>query len=171
MLPIRTERLVLRRFARDDRERFLAYRRHPDVARYQSWDESFGDDEADRFLDEMTTAPEWRLGHWFQVAVERADDGVLLGDVAFWPDHDGGTVEIGYSLHPDAQGRGYASEAVTALIRALRDRGADTVVAGCDPSNAASIRLLERLGFAFDGMVDGERTYRLAISGVATFGP
>jgi len=169
VLPIRTERLVLRRFTRDDRERFLAYRRHPDVARYQSWDVTYADDEADRFLDEMTTAPEWRPGHWFQVAVER--DGELIGDVAFWPDHDGGTVEIGYSLHPDAQGRGYASEAVAALVRALRDRGADAVVAGCDPDNAASIRLLERLGFAFEGIVDGERTYRLAISGVSTFGP
>ena len=171
MLPISTERLRLRRFTRDDRERFLEYRRHPDVARHQGWDESYSGEDADRFLDAMTTAPEWRPGHWFQVAIERSADGVLLGDVAFWPDHDGGTVEIGYSLHPDAQGNGYASEAVTALIRALRDRGADTVVAGCDPNNAASIRLLERLGFAFDGVVDGERTYRLAISGVSTFGP
>ena len=171
MLPIRTERLLLRRFTLEDRARFLEYRRHPDVARYQSWDESYADADADEFFDEMTTAAEWRLGHWFQVAIERADDGRLLGDAAFWPDHDGGTVEIGYSLHPDAQGQGYASEAVTALIKALRDRGAHTVVAGCDPDNDASIRLLERLGFAFDGIVDGERTYRLAISGVATFGP
>ena len=171
MLPIRTERLVLRRFAREDRDRLLEYRRHPDVARYQSWDVTYSGEDADRFLDEMTTAPEWRLGHWFQVAIERASDGVLLGDAAFWPDHDGGTAEIGYSLHPEAQGQGYASEAVTALIRALRDRGVETVVAGCDPDNDASIRLLERLGFEYDGIVDGERTYRLAISGVATFGP
>lgn len=171
MLPIRTDRLVLRRFTVDDRARFLSYRRHADVARFQSWGESFSEEEADRFLDEMTTAPEWRLGHWFQVAVERTSDGLLLGDVAFWPDHDGGTVEIGYSLHPDAQGHGYASEAVAALVRALRDRGVATVVAGCDPDNASSIRLLERLGFAFDGVVEGERTYSLAISGVSTFGP
>jgi len=171
MLPIRTERLVLRRFTDADRERFLAYRRHPDVARHQSWDASYSDADADAFFADMTTAPEWRPGHWFQVAIERAEDGVLLGDLAFWPDHDGGDVEIGYSLHPDSQGAGYASEAVSAMVRALRDRGATAVVAGCDVDNTASARLLERLGFAFDGIVDGERTYRLAIAGTATFGP
>jgi RimJ/RimL family protein N-acetyltransferase len=168
-LPISTARLVLRRFTSDDRPAFLAYRRHPDVARYQSWDETYSDAAADEFFAEMTTAPVWRPGHWFQVAIEH--DGVLVGDVAFWPDPDGTEVEIGYSLHPDDQGKGYASEAVVALLRALRDQGVTAVVAGCDLDNGPSARLLERLGFDFTGIVDDERTYRLAITGTSTFGP
>jgi RimJ/RimL family protein N-acetyltransferase len=168
-LPITTARLVLRRFRDDDRPAFLAYRRHPDVARHQSWDESYSDAAADEFFAEMTTAAVWRPGSWFQVAVEH--DGVLVGDVAFWPDPDGAEVEIGYSLHPDHQGKGYASEAVVALLRALRDEGVAAVVAGCDVDNEPSARLLERLGFELTGIEDGERTYRLAIEGTATFGP
>lgn len=168
-LPIRTERLVLRRFRDDDRPGFLAYRRHPDVARYQSWDVDYADAAADSFFAEMTTAPVWRPGEWFQVAVEH--DGTLIGDVAFWPDPDGAEVEIGYSLHPDHQGKGFASEAVAALVRALREQGARTVVAGCDVDNVASARLLERLGFARAGVQDGERIYRLAIAGTSTRGP
>ncbi len=168
-LPIRTERLVLRRFEPGDRATFLAYRRHPDVARYQSWDTDYSDDAADSFFAEMTTAAVWRPGSWFQIAIEH--DGVHIGDVAFWPDPGGGEVEIGYSLHPDHQGHGFASEAVTALLRALREQGVRTVVAGCDLDNAPSARLLERLGFAFAGIEDGERIYRLAIEGDSTRGP
>jgi RimJ/RimL family protein N-acetyltransferase len=168
-LPVRTERLVLRRYRGDDRTAFVAMRRHPDVARYQSWPVSYADDAADSFLAEMTTAVFWRPGAWFQVAVER--DGTFVGDVAFWPDPLEPIVEIGYSLHPDFQHRGYASEAVGALIRLLRDHGTEVIVAGCDLDNVPSARLLERLGFDFTGIEDGERIYRLAIAGTATFGP
>jgi RimJ/RimL family protein N-acetyltransferase len=168
-LPVATARLVLRRFRNEDRAAFLAMRRHPDVARHQSWDVDFSDRAADEFLAEMTTASFWRPGSWFQVAVER--DGAFIGDVAFWPDPIERVVEIGYSLHPDHHGHGYATEAVRALIGMLRDRGAATVVAGCDIDNERSARLLERLGFEPTGIDDGERTYRLAIEGTATFGP
>jgi RimJ/RimL family protein N-acetyltransferase len=168
-LPIETARLVLRRFRPEDRATFLAYRRHPDVARYQSWDTDYSDDAADSFFAEMTSAAVWRPGSWFQIAIER--DGAHIGDVAFWPDPDGSQVEIGYSLHPDHQGRGYASEAVVALLRALRDQGVESVVAGCDVDNASSARLLERLGFELTGIEDGERIYRLAIAGTSTRGP
>jgi RimJ/RimL family protein N-acetyltransferase len=168
-LPIRTERMVMRRFELTDRAGFLRYRRHPDVARHQSWDASYSDDDADAFLAEMTTAEVWRPGHWFQVALEH--DGQLIGDVAFWPDPKRPEAEIGYSLHPDNHGRGFASEAVRALVAWLADGGITTVVAGCDVENASSARLLERAGFSFVGVEDGERIYRLAIEGVSTLGP
>lgn len=165
-LPIRTDRLVLRRFRPDDRDAFVAMRRHPDVARYQSWDEDYSDEAADSFVAEMTTVEPWRAGHWFQVAIEH--DGDFVGDVAFWPDPDADRCEIGFSLRPEHQGRGLATEAVAALIGAL---GVRTVVAGCDPANHRSAALLERLGFEYEGIEDGERVYRLAIEGVSTFGP
>jgi RimJ/RimL family protein N-acetyltransferase len=168
-LPIRTDRLVLRRFRAADRDAFLVMRRHPDVARHQSWDEDFSDAAADAFFAEMLAVPFWRPGAWFQVAIEH--DGAFVGDVAFWPDPDEQLVEIGYSLHPDHQRKGYAIEAVAALVRALRDHGAQAVVAGCDVGNERSAHLLERLGFTFTGIEDGERIYRLAIAGTATFGP
>lgn len=168
-LPIRTERLVLRRFRDEDRAAFVGYRRHPDVARHQSWDVDYSDEAADAFMAEMTTAAAWRPGEWFQVAVEH--DGVLIGDVAFWLDPARPAAEIGYSLHPDHQGRGYAGEAVAALLAALGAGGITRVEAGCEPENVASQRLLERSGFSFVGVEDGERVYRLAIDGDSTRGP
>ena len=168
-LPIRTERLVLRRYRHDDRAAFVGMRRDPEVARHQSWDADYSVEAADAFLAEMTTAAFWRPGRWLQIAVEC--DGTFVGDVAFWPDPHEPFVEIGYSLRLEYQHRGYASEAVVALVRLLRDHGTEVVVAGCDLDNTSSARLLERLGFAFTGIEDAERIYRLAISGAATLGP
>ena len=169
-LPIRTSRLVLRRFRDDDRERFLAYRRHPDVARYQGWDVDYSDDQADRFLAEMTTAAFWRPGEWFQIAIEL--DGVLLGDIGMHAGDTNDSVELGYSLHPDAQGNGFVSEAIAGLVRALARRGVTEVVAWCDVQNDRSIAVLERLGFERGAEpIDGEWFYRLAIAGTSTRGP
>ena len=52
---IRTDRLILRRFSVDDVESFAAYRSDPVVARYQSWDPPFTQDQAQDFVDALAT--------------------------------------------------------------------------------------------------------------------
>jgi ribosomal-protein-alanine N-acetyltransferase len=60
--------------------------------------------------------------------------------------------EIGYSVVRDVRGRGVASEAVRALIEEAFERAAlSRINAYCVPENAPSRRLLERLGFRFEG--------------------
>jgi ribosomal-protein-alanine N-acetyltransferase len=74
-----------------------------------------------------------------------------------------GVVEIGYSMIPDRRRRGYASEAAAALVDWARSQeDVETVVAACDRENVASIRTLERLGFARTGMDGDEIRWRLA---------
>jgi RimJ/RimL family protein N-acetyltransferase len=56
--------------------------------------------------------------------------------------------EIGFILHPDAWGMGYAQEALQAILeRAFKVHRLPSVEADVDPRNAASLRLLTRLGF------------------------
>jgi RimJ/RimL family protein N-acetyltransferase len=62
---------------------------------------------------------------------------------------------IGYTLRPDRQGQGFGTESVGALVDALIERGVVRVVATIDPHNVRSARLLERLGFRFDGRAVG----------------
>ena len=83
------------------------------------------------------------------------DSGRIVGGVGFLsaPETDG-SVEIGYGLAPSAQGHGYATEAVQALVALARAQGAATVVAMTDPGNAASHRVLERCGFVRDGEIE-----------------
>src|SRR6185369_2605949 len=55
--------------------------------------------------------------------------------------------EIGWSLHPDAQGHGYATEAARELLRlGFEDLGLHRIVADADPRNTGSLRIMERLG-------------------------
>ncbi|HSK69928.1 MAG TPA: GNAT family N-acetyltransferase [Candidatus Limnocylindria bacterium] len=61
------------------------------------------------------------------------------------------TMELGFLFHPGYWGRGYAREACGALVREAFAHGAHRVYAECDPDNAPSWRLLERLGFRREG--------------------
>jgi len=82
-------------------------------------------------------------------------DGRAVGKAGFYVMPD-----VGYILHPDVWGRGLAHEAVGAVIdHVFRTRDVRTLTADVDPENAASIRLLERLGFVRTGAA--ERTWHI----------
>jgi RimJ/RimL family protein N-acetyltransferase len=86
-----------------------------------------------------------RYGAW---AVERPD-GVVAGTVLFKPLPDGvGEVEVGWHLHPDSWGRGYATEAARAVIERGFDAGVPEVYAVVRPGNDASVAVCRRLGMA-----------------------
>ena len=70
-------------------------------------------------------------------------DGRAIGKAGCWR-----LPEIGFILHPEVWGRGYAREAMTAVIAHLfATRGLEEIIADVDPRNTASIGLLLRLGF------------------------
>ena len=100
------------------------------------------------------------FGIWLMI--ERAS-GTVVGDVGFTgtPAADG-SAEIGYSVVPSRRRRGYATEAVRALLAwASAQREVAAVVAGCDRDNIPSIRLLERLGFERIGERDDQVRWQL----------
>jgi GNAT superfamily N-acetyltransferase len=93
----------------------------------------------------MATAQADVPGDWLQIAVARAGDGSLVGDCALAPQsHEARTVEIGFFIAPEHQGRGYAREAVSLLLHYLFGQlGKHRVTASCDSRNAPSVRVLE----------------------------
>ena len=83
-------------------------------------------------------------------------DGVYAGYAQLVPIESGW--EIGYHIVREMTGRGYATEAVQAFLPVMMDRLSLTQVAGiCDAENAASIRVLEKCGFA--RVFEGEALY------------
>jgi RimJ/RimL family protein N-acetyltransferase len=146
-LPFQTSRLVLRRFIAADLMPFLAYRNDPEVARYQSWT-SFSREAAMVFINEMAHAPIAQIGEWFQVAIAEKTTNRLVGDIGLCiAAANPAIVEIGFTLARQEQGQGYACEAVRACIGRLFEAGTIHRVVGiCDARNAASIKLLTRLG-------------------------
>ena len=79
--------------------------------------------------------------------IER-DSGELIGDAGLsLLDGRGPEVEVGYTLARAWWGKGYATEAAGALLTAgFDDFGLDEIVAVADPANAASTRVLEKIG-------------------------
>lgn len=79
----------------------------------------------------------------------REEERTLVGGAGWMgPPDPTGAAAIGYGIVPAQQRRGYATEGAGALVRwALAQPTVHRVVAGCEADNAASIRVLEKLGF------------------------
>ncbi|MDQ3577029.1 MAG: GNAT family N-acetyltransferase [Actinomycetota bacterium] len=151
--PIMTDRLILRPFVDDDLDVLYSIQSRPDVARFLYWEP--------RTREEVAVALRGRLAmtkiehecDTILLAVTRAADGVLLGDVNLrWTteDHRGG--EIGFVFHPDHQGHGYAREAAAEMLRlGFEELALHRVIGRLDAANTASARLLSRLGMRLEG--------------------
>jgi RimJ/RimL family protein N-acetyltransferase len=149
--PIRTGRLVLRRWRDEDRAPFAAMNADPRVAEHLS--KTLTREESDAFLDRI----EWRFEtRGFGVfAVEVADSAEFAGFVGltvptfeapFMP-----CVEIGWRLAPAHWGRGYATEAARASLAFGFDRlGLAEIVSFTVPANVRSWRVMERIGMTHD---------------------
>lgn len=146
-LPIETERLLLRRLQPGDVERFAGYRADAELARYQGW-EPMSMGEAAAFISEMSGAPCFVVETWVQIAIAERPAGAIVGDIGLCLNAQG-ELEFGFTLRRESQRKGFATEAIRALIDALRFRPeVHRAVGIVDARNAASIRVLERLGMA-----------------------
>jgi len=151
-LPLHAGPVRLRPLQPADLEPFLAYRGDPDVGRYQGWS-SMSPTEAAAFIDTMgalarlSVHSPWPEGEWVQIGIARAADDLLVGDIGLLHEAPG-QVQLGFTLARDAQGRGWAQAALRPLCDSLlATPGSRCLRAISDSRNAASLRLLGRLGF------------------------
>ena len=153
---IRTKRLTLRPYAPADTEQLVALLTHPEVTKTFM--------VPDFATPEQAVALVSRL-----VAMSRPEDtahleyGICLDDRLIGFVNDCGIeedeIEIGYVVSPDEQGRGYATEAVRAVLEELRGMGFRRVTAGYFEGNKASRRVMEKCGMQPIGETD-EEEYR-----------
>jgi aminoglycoside 6'-N-acetyltransferase len=138
--------MTLRRLSPGDLADFQAYRRDPEVGRWQGWTPQ-PDAHALAFLNEMATVPLFQPGEWTQLGIADALTGQLIGDLGIHVSADGREAEFGFSLARSAQGRGIAGAAVRAAVAQVFEHTAvERIHAQTDARNTACIRLLERLG-------------------------
>lgn len=148
-MEIVTARLTLRSARPGDLEAMHAVLSDPRATRWWSTPPHDSLEQTAAWLDSMiANGPDHP-----DFVVER--DGLVIGKAGFWRLPD-----VGYILHPDYWGQGIAGEAVGAAIdHVFATRDLDDLTADVDPDNAASIRLLERLGFVKTGFA--ERTWNI----------
>lgn len=116
--PLETKRLLPRPFVAEDFDAVFAMQSRPDVTHYLYWDA--------RTEDEVRSALEKKIagiairseGDALFLAVVLKSTDELVGDIVLhWVSREHRTGEIGFIVHPDHQGHGYATEAVRVLLR------------------------------------------------------
>ncbi|MEF2278090.1 GNAT family N-acetyltransferase [Deinococcus sp. YIM 134068] len=123
---------------------------------------------------ESRRSPDGTQG-WLNWVVFARAGGSALGTVQATVRPAEGEADVAYVFHPSAWGQGYATEAVRVMLDFLASGpGVREAVAQVDTRNAASLRLLTRLGFRrtaftphadeFRGVVSDEFTYRLPLA-------
>lgn len=147
---LETDRLFLRALCQDDFEAEAA----------------FFETEASRFVGGPKQPHEaWRnlakmLGHWALRGfgfwgLEEKSTGLYQGRVGLWYPHGWYEQEIGWTLMPDATGKGYATEAAIASRKyAYEVLGWTTAISQIDPKNDASKAVATRLGAAYETIYD-----------------
>lgn len=158
-LPLTTERLVLRKFTKSDYPAFAAYRSRPDIYRYLYADAPDGKALQQMFAKLLRPAFK-QDGDVFKLAVIRRDDDALLGEVLLKHESkDALQGEVGYIFNPAYAGRGYATEAVAAMIGiGFSSFGLHRVFARLDSQNKGSVGVVERLGLRREAhLVENDR--------------
>lgn len=153
LLPITTDRLLLRRYHPADVRATHGYYGDPEVVRWVPW-EPWTLDETEERVRRRCDRTTWEgPDSTLSLVVSHLD--VLVGDICMWPtDYTMRVGEMGWAFDPEHQGRGFASEAVSAFIGTAFDvLGLHRVVAHVDPRNQASLRLCQRVGMTMEGQL------------------
>ena len=153
-LPIVTARLTLRRFADGDVSAILRLSADPSV--HEVADE-LGTNEAEAlaYVAKQRALEEFERDALFDLAIALRDGDEVIGMATVVRGEV--SAEIGYALHSDFRGRGYATETAAALLEvAFTERLVGEVQAQVAPSNARSRAVLERIGMSEDvaGRID-----------------
>jgi RimJ/RimL family protein N-acetyltransferase len=144
---VTTDRMLLRPYRADDFDTFADLHGRAEVARYLMWEPR--DEQASReALERHARLTLEREGDHLTLAGFDQDTGSFVGEFVLIlrsVEHGGG--EVGYIVHPDAQGRGLATEGARAMLEiGFEVMGLHRVIGRIDARNASSAAVLTRLG-------------------------
>jgi RimJ/RimL family protein N-acetyltransferase len=162
--PIETERLLLRPYKASDLDALHRLQSLPEVVRYLLWGPR-SRAEVVAMLEKRTSQTRIAAeGDKLILAVTLRDGGALIGNVNLrWLSAEHRQGETGFVLLPEYHGKGYGREAARAMLAlGFGELGLHRIIGRCDARNAASARLMERLGMRHEAhlreneMIKGE---------------
>lgn len=150
ILPIETDRLLLRRFTLNDTDDIVELVSHPSVARVGSKIKASAT-EVKKHIELQNSLQPFELDKCFDLGIELKGENKIIGFVGLIrKNHKQG--EVGWALNIGYRGKGYATEAAKALISygfeklALHRIWADT-----SNMNVPSLKVMDRLGMRREG--------------------
>ncbi len=165
MKEFATERLRLRGWRRGDAPALAAMNADPEVMRYIGSGAKLYAEALERAESLVRERPGDGLGLW---AIEESATGVFHGWAGLIPLDDTREIELAYRLAQSSWGRGIATEAARSLLAyGFDELRLERIAAVTDPENRTSRRVLDKLGFLYQGLrsaygVEGCRYYTLA---------
>ena len=148
-IELKTDRLRLCPLTAADLDAVHAYAGDPDNARYMMFLPKESKAETARFLTEVSAEWEKESPSFYEFAVLL--DGTLIGAVSVYLDDTRTEGELGWILNKRYWGHGYAAESAAALRDfALHTLKLPRLVAHCDARNAASARVMEKIGMTLE---------------------
>lgn len=138
---LRTRSLSLQPFEERDRADAVAILRNEEIKKTYMVPDFSSDEEAGRLFERLMCLSENAARFVYGIRL----DGQLIGFVNE-VEIDGGTVEVGYVIHPNWKNCGYATEALEACVQELLRMGYSAVRAGVFEENTASRRVIEKCG-------------------------
>ena len=153
-LPVlETADLVLRRPARKDAKDIFRYASDPEVSRYVLWDAHRSLAETRSLISYLRSRS--RAGYPSSWVVTLKEAGTVIGTIGFiWYSDENRSAELGYSFSREYWNRGYATQALRAVIDAsFRSLPLNRVEAQHDVRNPASGRVMEKCGLRREGVL------------------
>ncbi|WP_126650580.1 GNAT family N-acetyltransferase [Chryseobacterium aureum] len=150
-MQLYTERLLLRDITLDDQQDIFNYRSDAEANQFQGWiPETL--EEVERFIQRNNkefNQPE----SWYQLLITDKETKAVIGDIGVhFIGEENVQAEFGITINTSFQGKGYASEAIKAVIDHLfNDLHKHRITASVDPDNTPSIQLMERIGLRKEG--------------------
>jgi RimJ/RimL family protein N-acetyltransferase len=148
---LETERLILRKMTLNDVEAVFAYASDPEVSRYTLWEAHRSIEDSRAFL--KLTTQKYENGGEPDWGIVYKGNGCLVGvcGLVNW-EAEHARAEIGFVLSREYWGHGFMPEAVRALFRFGFERmNLNRIEARCIAENAASVRVMEKAGMAYEG--------------------
>lgn len=149
---IETERLQIKQLTIQDLTAFHSYRSNPEVTKYQGFD-VMTKQQAKLFIKLNATKQFGNTDGWIQYAIKIKATQQLIGDCAIkLISHKNKSAEIGITIMPTEQMKGYAKEAMLGIMDFLfTTKHVHRIVEIVDTENIASIHLLQSIGFRQEG--------------------
>lgn len=147
--PISTDRLLLRPYAESDLAAFADIYGRPEIVRYL-YEQTRSTEKVREYIkDRLGNVALEKVGDHLSIAVARKEDpGTAIGTaMLLWVSEEHAQGEVGYTMHPDHHGKGYATEVTRALVDlGFRDTKLHRICGRLDARNLASGRVLEKSG-------------------------
>jgi RimJ/RimL family protein N-acetyltransferase len=164
-MQIKTTRLLIRDFIESDLDAVYAYGSDPEVVRYMVFPPSTLEGTREHIARCMALAAE-QPRRVYDMGIALQLTGEIIGGITLGVlDRAAGEAAFSYLLNRAMWGQGYATEALTEMLRfGFVQLGLRRIADSCDVENIASARVMEKCGLRLEREHDGERFYALTAS-------